>query len=90
MGPDQSKENQVKIIPVKNLEKQKDDIFSEEINIPLIESLILKDLLNEKYPEDLLLNSGNLPIAYENIKNYFYQLSYHLNKNEENLVLCTV
>jgi len=86
MGPEQSKEEQVKIITVKSPKSNESPVI-DEIDIPLVETLIKRTVLKESFPEDLMLSPNKLPKYYQMIRQYFYSISFHLNKNEETLAL---
>ena len=85
MGQETSQEEvkQVEILEVKKNEKKNTQIVSEYEGIPIIDPLIQRTLLTEKYPDDISLPVGKLPEAQEYVKNYFNSISYHLNKNQD-------
>ena len=85
MGQEISQEEgkQVEILEVKKNEKKNTQIVSEYEGIPIIDPLIQRSLLTEKYPDDISLPVGKLPEAQALVKNYFNSISYHLNKNQD-------
>ena len=85
MGPEASQESgkQVEIIDIKKYDKKQEQIVSEFEGIPIIDPLIQRSLLTEKYPDDIRLPIGKLPETQEIIQKYFSSISYHLNKNQE-------
>ena len=85
MGPDASQEQipQAKILEVKSRDRNKQALVSEYEGIPLVDPLIERTLLTEKYPDDIFLSPGKLPEAQAILKKYFSSITYHLNKNEQ-------
>ncbi|EAX87315.1 hypothetical protein TVAG_169480 [Trichomonas vaginalis G3] len=83
MGNEESEAKPVEIINVKTVEKTARSATSDVPPIPVINPLIARSLISENYPKDLNIPPGKLPAAQAEIKDYFSQLTYHLNKNEE-------
>lgn len=54
-------------------------------NIPTIPPLIQHTQMSHDFSPKLQLPSGSLPKTYTLVKSYFYDISYHINKNEEAL-----
>lgn len=85
MGNEESGAQQAEIITVKTLDRTKKSTLSEVEPIPPVNPLITRTLVTENYPSDIKLPAGKLPQAQAMMKDYFGQISYHLNKNEENI-----
>lgn len=80
MGQEVSKV-EPKIIQVKTRDRKEDDIDLEYDGIPSSEPLINRKYLGN-FP-DVKISSENIAFAQENLKRYYWSLSFHISKNEE-------
>lgn len=91
MGPEQSKVDTSKSVqsptakPQNKSPIQAATVSEEYEGIPVITPIIVRSGQKEKYPPDILLPPGELPKTEEMIKAYFHNISFHINKNEEQL-----
>lgn len=83
MGGEQSVEPVIIDVVTTQKEKQVPNNYTKYLDIPEVEPLIEKHILENKYPEELSIPSGRLPDAQQLMKTYYHCLSSSVNKNEK-------
>ena len=89
MGSDESKpqQGQAQASPAKQQPEAAPSAadLAEYDGIPPAAPLVRRQLMQEQFPSDLAIPSGSLPVAHKLIRDYFQQISFTINRNEEAL-----
>lgn len=57
--------------------------------IKAIHPLVMRVLMKEEFPSDIHIDSGNLPLAYQMVQQYFMQINNTIAQNQEHITVQT-
>lgn len=57
--------------------------------IKAIHPLVMRVLMKEDFPSDIHIDSGNLPLAYQMVQQYFAQINQTIAQNQEQITVQT-
>lgn len=57
--------------------------------IKAIQPLVMRVLMKEEFPSDIHIDSGNLPLAYQMVQQYFMQINNTIAQNQEQITAQT-
>lgn len=76
---------EAEVIEVKTAERAARPEIPTYAGIPIIDPLVQRAVLGTTYPPDIKITPSQLPKAQAILKDYFHQITFHLNRNEENI-----